>query len=95
MNKKLEAEFIKWAEARDDDWWEKGEGHISIWDVRVILEFFRSQQLELLEKVKEILVKIYTDETDEGYLEDVELNKAHNGSIDIAMTRISELEKEI
>ena len=48
MNKKLEAEFIKWAEARDDDWWEKGEGHFSVWDVRIMLEFFK----EILEKVK-------------------------------------------
>lgn len=35
----LEKEFIAWAEARDDDWWENGT-RISIWDFRVMLDFF-------------------------------------------------------
>src|SRR5687768_14967079 len=30
----MEERFIKWAEARDDDWWEDGNGAVSIWDVR-------------------------------------------------------------
>ena len=36
-------DFIKWAESRDDDWWEDGEGHISIWDVRVMFDFIKEE----------------------------------------------------
>lgn len=43
MNNKLEEiekDFIKWAEDRDDDWWENGNGHFSIWDFRIMADFF-------------------------------------------------------
>lgn len=57
----LEKKFITWALARDDDWWEEGQGHISIWDVRVMLDFFKqelqSQRKELVEEIKERFIK--------------------------------------
>lgn len=37
--KDIERKFVKWAEARDDDWWGEN-GHVGIWDVRIIIEFF-------------------------------------------------------
>lgn len=94
MNKKLEAEFIKWAEARDDDWWEKGEGHISIWDVRVILEFFHSQQLELLEKIKKWLIDQELGEIN-CHITHHELGEGYNQALLNTRHKISELEKEI
>lgn len=49
----LEKRFINWALARDDDWWEEGQGHISIWDVRVMLGFFKEENSHLLSQIKE------------------------------------------
>ena len=34
-----EGRFLKWVEARDDDWWED-QARISIWDFRIMQEFF-------------------------------------------------------
>lgn len=51
-----EQKFIKWAEARDDDWWENGQGHFSIWDFRIILDFFLPEiSQERLEAKREII----------------------------------------
>lgn len=34
-----EKRFLEWVKARDDDWWED-EARISIWDFRIMQEFF-------------------------------------------------------
>lgn len=39
----MEERFIKWAEARDDDWWEGGTGHFDIWDARIMFDFIRQE----------------------------------------------------
>lgn len=42
-----EKRFLKWVESRDDDWWED-EARISIWDFRVMQEFFNEDLLTTL-----------------------------------------------
>ncbi len=68
--KDIEKRFIQWAQSRDDDWWENGQGHICIWDFRIMLDFFQqelsSQRRTLLKKVEKIIGKDekHTDHTD-------------------------------
>jgi len=38
-SKEQEKRFLEWVNARDDDWWED-EARISIWDFRIMKEFF-------------------------------------------------------
>lgn len=42
-----EKRFLEWVKARDDDWWED-EARISIWDFRVMQEFFNKDLLTTL-----------------------------------------------
>ena len=39
----IEKRFIKWAEERDDDWWENEQERISIWDFRIMFDFFKEE----------------------------------------------------
>ena len=51
-NKTIEERFIKWAEARDDDWWED-QARIDIWDFRIMLDFFKDELAEAEKKGRE------------------------------------------
>ena len=57
----LEKRFIVWAESRDDDWWNDGNGSCNIWDVRIMLDFVKrelaSQEARLVEKINKIITK--------------------------------------
>ena len=46
--KGVEKRFIVWALSRDDDWWEEGQGHVSIWDIRIMIDFFKEELSFLL-----------------------------------------------
>lgn len=50
---------------------------------------------ELIEEIKKIVYGIYTDETEGGYHEDIDLNKAHNASLDILITRLNNLSNKL
>lgn len=54
LAQEMEKRFVKWAEARDDVWWEEGQGHISIWDVRVMLDFVAEEQKHWEENITRI-----------------------------------------
>ena len=56
---------------------------------------FREGRREARKEIRKLVTKVYTAETDEGFHENIDLNKAHNASIDIILTRLSDLEKEI
>lgn len=47
-----ERRFIAWVEARDDDWWEDQE-RISIWDFRIMQDFFKEDFKSLLQEIRE------------------------------------------
>lgn len=60
-----EKRFLEWVKARDDDWWED-EARISIWDFRVMQEFFNKDLLTTLtefdrEIKEEVLSEAFTD----------------------------------
>src|SRR3989337_3325766 len=68
----IEKRFIAWALARDDDWWEEGQGHISIWDVRIMLDFFKQElhtaKQEVLQEVEEMVQdEKYPTDTESAY----------------------------
>lgn len=52
--KEQEERFIAWTLARDDDWWEEGHGHFSIWDFRIIQEFFKEEITNALNQEREL-----------------------------------------
>lgn len=56
MNRKqIEEKFMEWVKERDDDWWEDGQGHFSIWDVRVMIDFIQHiLNLKEIERQKNI-----------------------------------------
>lgn len=49
---KQEERFIEWVKARDDDWWED-QARISIWDFRVMQEFFLEELKTIEERARE------------------------------------------
>lgn len=49
----IEERFIKWAEARDDDWWED-QARISIWDFRIMNDFFKEELDSLAQEVEKM-----------------------------------------
>ena len=51
----MEKRFVTWALARDDDWWQEGHGAVSIWDVRIMLDFMVK---ELADARKEMISKV-------------------------------------
>lgn len=57
----------------------------------------KQAQIQTLKEAIEVVGSAYTDETEKGFHEDVDMNKAHNASLDIVTTRLqsrhSELEK--
>ena len=58
MNRKEQQKrFIIWVNARDDDWWNSGNGAISIFDFNIMQEFFQEDFLNALDKVKENTVE--------------------------------------
>lgn len=72
MNKSLEEQekrFLKWVETRDDDWWED-QARISIWDFRIMQDFFKEEidsslaqyKREIREKIKKMKVPSYPAE---------------------------------
>lgn len=56
-----EKRFLEWVKARDDDWWED-EARISIWDFRVMQEFFNEDLFNTLtefeREIREDMFKI-------------------------------------
>lgn len=62
---KWEPAFLKWAESRDDDWWED-QARISIWDARIFYDFFSeyfaSQRTQDREEIIKDIEKIKDEE---------------------------------
>lgn len=50
-----EKRFLEWVKARDDDWWED-EARISIWDFRIMQEFFKEEITNALNQQREEIV---------------------------------------
>ena len=61
-----ERRFIAWALARDDDWWEEGNGHISIWDFRIMQDFFDEELQLQREQIRGYLKEQYDEAKDSG-----------------------------
>ena len=60
-----EKRFLEWVKARDDDWWDEAydgdeSSRISIWDFRVMQEFFREE----VNRAREEVVEEFRDEID-------------------------------
>lgn len=54
----MEKRFVTWALARDDDWWQEGHGAVSIWDVRIMLDFMVK---ELADARKEVIDSLHKE----------------------------------
>ena len=73
----------------------QNRNHIRLFLKLSIQQAFREGRREARKEIRKLVTKVYTAETDEGFHENIDLNKAHNASIDIILTRLSDLEKEI
>ena len=60
-----------------------------------ILSLIIEREERLIERIEELAYTCYTNETEKGYHEDTELNKAHNVGLDMFQFRLSKLKGEL
>lgn len=63
MDKNWEKRFMDWVSQRDDDWWEDQQ-RISIWDIRVVKEFFDIEKVHAVAEERERCKRIFVEYMD-------------------------------
>lgn len=64
MDKNWEKRFMDWVSQRDDDWWEDQQ-RISIWDIRVVKEFFDIEKVHAVAEERERIIELAKNKKDD------------------------------